>query len=123
MAVYQPGERGSFQAAADLSEKRYHAVKLNTNGELVLAAAGTDNIIGVLDSDTKLGHTGDVVFINGAGSFKARAGAGVTAGDLITSDASGKAVKAAAGDRAFGRAVTTAVTNEIFEYLKVNEKA
>lgn len=123
MATFQPGERSSFQAAADLSTKRYHGVKLNADGDLVLATAGTDNIIGVLDSDTKLGHTADVVLVNGAGTFKVKAGADVAAGALITVNNAGQAVTATSGDRAFGRAIYAAVTGEIFEYLKVNEKA
>lgn len=123
MATFQPDERGSFKAAADLSAKNYHALKLNTNGDVVLATAGTDPIIGVLDGETKLGHTADVVFINGAGSFKVKAGAAIAAGALITADASGKAVTATTGDRAFGRALYAAVDGEIFECMKVNEKA
>lgn len=123
MATYQPGDRGSFEAAADLSTKRYHAVKLNADGAIVLATAGTDAIIGVLDSDTKLGDTGDVVFINGPGSFKAKSGAAIAAGALITAGAGGVAVTATAGDRAFGRALYAAVNGEVFEYIKANEKA
>jgi len=123
MATYQPGERGSFEAAADLSAKRYHGVKLDANGKLVLASAGTDNILGVLDSDTKLGHTADVVLINGAGTFKAKAGAAIAKDALITANASGQAVTAVAGDRAFGRTLAAVASGEVFEYLKVNEKA
>lgn len=123
MAVYQPGERASFEAAADLSAKRYHIVKMNSDRKLVLATDATDAIVGVLDSDAKLGHTADVVLINGTGSFKVKAGANIAADALITTDANGQAVTATTSNRVIGRARYAAVTGEIFEYFKSNEKA
>lgn len=124
MAVTQPGERYSAPAGADLSTKRYHIVKLNSDGAVVLASAATDAILGVLDNSPKLGQTADVVLLNGVGSFKVKsANAGVSKDAYITSDANGQAVATTtSGNRVIGRAVRTTSANEVIEYIKHNEK-
>lgn len=123
MATFQPGERGSFEAGADLTGKRYCAVKLDSNGNVVLATAGTDVIIGVLDSEPRQGATADVVLINGAGTFKAIASANIAKDAFITATAGGQAVgTTTAGHRVFGRTLAAVVQGEVFEYIKANEK-
>lgn len=124
MTAIQPGERYSAPAGADLSTKRYHIVKLNSDGNVVLASAATDAIIGVLDNSPKLGQTADVVLLNGVGTFKVKAAnAGISKDDFITSDANGQAVKTTtSGNRVIGRAVRTTAANEVVEYIKHNEK-
>lgn len=124
MATFQNGDRGSFQAGADLTGKRYHIVKLNSDGEAVLASAATDAIIGVLDSEAKKGGTVDVVLINGQGTFKVKSAGAIAKDAFITSDANGQAVATTTtGNRVIGRNLNAAaVTGEIFEYIKSNEK-
>lgn len=123
MAAIQPGERYSAPAAADLSTKRYHLVKLDANGNVVLATSATDNILGVLDNSPKAGQTADVVLVNGAGSFKVKLGGTVAAGAFLTANADGEAIgTTTAGNRVIGRAVRAGVENEIAEYIKHNEK-
>ncbi|WP_064444439.1 DUF2190 family protein [Rhodococcus sp. YH3-3] len=121
---YQPGDRYTAVAGADLTGKRYHIAKLDANGEVVLAAAATDNILGVLDNEVKKGGVAEVVLANGQGTFKVKAANAVIAKDaFITTDASGKAVATTtAGNRVIGRAVRAGVANEVIEYVKHNEK-
>lgn len=72
---YQPGDRYTAVAGADLTGKRYHIVKLNSAGEVVLASAATDAIIGVLDNEVKQGGVAEVVLANGQGTFRVKAAA------------------------------------------------
>ena len=84
----------SYQAAADIPAYRF--VKF-TDGSVELASAGTDNIIGISE---ELGNTtGCVADVYIAGSFaEIEAGEAFLAGDALTSDANGKAVKATKAD-------------------------
>ncbi|WP_156666213.1 hypothetical protein [Rhodococcus sp. HS-D2] len=123
MAAVQPGERYSAPAAADLSTKRYHLVKLDANGEVVLATSATDNILGTLDNSPRLGQTADVVLANGVGSFKVKLGANASAGAFLTANGDGEAIgTTTTGNRVIGRLVRAGVENEIAEYIKHNEK-
>lgn len=122
--MFQPGDRYTAVAGADLTGKRYHIVKLDANGKVVLAAAATDALLGVLDNEPKLGGVAEVLTINGQGTFKVKAAnAAITKDAYITSDAAGKAVATTtAGNRVLGRAVRAFVANEVGEYIKANEK-
>lgn len=124
MATFQNGDRGSFPAGADLTGKRYHIVKLDSNGAVVLATAGTDAIIGVLDNEPKAGGTAEVVLINGQGTFKVKAGADIAKDAYITAGSGGlAAATTTSGHRVIGRnLIAAAVNGEVFEYVKSNEK-
>ena len=84
----------SYQAAADIAAYRF--VKF-AEGGVVQAAAGTDNIIGVSEElKNTAGYATDVYI---AGSFaEIEAGGAFSAGEALTSDADGKAVKATKTD-------------------------
>lgn len=123
MATTTAGDRLTAPAGADLTGKRYCLVKEDASNNIVLATAGTDNIIGVLDSEGKLGDSVDVVLINGSGTFKVKASATITAGASLTATTGGLAVSTTTtGHRVFGKARRAAVTNEVTEYIKANEK-
>lgn len=123
MSAFQPGERYSATAAVDLTGKKYHIVKLDANGKVVLASAATDAIIGVLDNEPVAGRTADIVLLNGAGSFKVRIAANTAKDAYITTDANGKAVvTSTAGHRVIGRLVRAGSAGAIAEYIKLNEK-
>ncbi|WP_425005757.1 hypothetical protein [Mycolicibacterium sp. S3B2] len=109
---------------ADLTGKRYHIVKLDSSGNVVLATAATDAILGVLDNEPKLGAVADVVLINGQGTFRAKAANSTISKDAyITTNGSGQAVATTtAGNRVIGRAVRDFAANEIGEYIKSNER-
>lgn len=122
--MFQPGDRYTAEAGADLTGKRYHIVKLNADGKVILATAATDVILGVLDNEPVLGAVADVVLANGQGTFRVKAANATIAKDaFITSDANGKAVATTTtGNRVIGRAVRAFAANEIGEYVKANEK-
>lgn len=123
MTAYQDGGRYSAPAGADMTGNRYKFVKLNSSGQVVLATGATDAILGVLDNEPISGRTADVVLLNGAGTFKVKAGGTIAKDAYITCNASSVAVATTnAGDRVCGRAVTAAVSGDVVEYIKSNEK-
>lgn len=64
-------------------------------GRILAGAAGADKVFGVTtDVDAVLGEPADVIHL---GEAKVVAGAAFAAGDLLMSDASGRAIVAAAG--------------------------
>lgn len=72
-------------------------------GKVVAAAAAADKLIGVTtDVDAVLGERADVIHL---GEAKVVAGAAFAAGDLLMSDASGRAIVAAAAAGANVRTV------------------
>lgn len=92
MAQFNPasGER-TFKAGADLSAKQYYIVKLDTvQNQVVLAAAATDKLLGVL-LNAPVANQEARVHMN-TGTVKVVAGAAITLGAYVTSDGSGKAV-------------------------------
>jgi hypothetical protein len=77
-------------AAADLSTKQFYGVKIDSNGKAALAAAG-EFAIGILQNNPALGVAATVRI---SGASKGIAGAAITAGALVTTDANGKIVTA-----------------------------
>lgn len=123
MATHTEGNYLSRAAGADLSAKQYYIVKTDASGNIVLAAAGTDKILGVLNNAPKNTDTADVAVISGNGTGKVIAGGSIAKDAYLTSDASGKAVATTTGgDIVFGRALAAASSGDVFEYLKLNEK-
>jgi hypothetical protein len=90
----------SFPASADVAGKRF--VKFSdaaNSAKVAQAAAATEPLIGVSDAmGAKTGGMCDVIL---AGTGEVQLGGTVAAGDYLTSDANGKAVKlvGAAGER------------------------
>ena len=123
MTSFRQGDYDSREAGADLSTKQYYVVKTDSNGKYILATAATDAIAGVLVNAPKLGETADVANINGSGTFKVLAGGTIAKDASLTTDANGKAIATTTtGNRVFGRAVAAAVSGDIVEYRKSNEK-
>lgn len=123
MTAFQPGERYSATAGADLTGKQHHIVKLDANGKVVLATAATDAILGVLDNAPVAGRTADVVLLNGAGTFKVKLAANSAKDAYLTTNGSGEAVATTtAGNRVIGRLVRAGSAGAIGEYIKLNEK-
>ena len=90
-------------AGADLSGKLHYIVKLDTSGNVVLAAAASDSILGVIREEATSGNPATVQF---GGIAKVIAGGTITTGAAVTSDGSGKAVAASAGNRILGIALS-----------------
>ena len=109
----------SFKAAVDIPAHRL--VKFGSvEGEVTLATAGTDNVIGVSDDvDTDAGNIIDICV---SGLRKVQYGGTVTQGDSLTAGTDGKAVKAtsseSATDNVFGQALASAAADEI-DYMVI----
>lgn len=91
------------------------------DGTVVQASAATDGVFGVSDigEDAEGEHT-DIIMSDSA---EVEYGGAVTRGDLLTADAEGKAVKAAAGNRSIGVALVSGVAGDIGEVMISQGKA
>lgn len=125
MAAFREGNYISRETAVDHSANQYKLVKLDATNKIVLAAATSDAILGVLETVGKAGTTVSVVLVNGSGTFKVKTGGAITQGQYLTTNASGLAVAATqttAGSqpavRVFGRALATSVSGDVVEYEK-----
>lgn len=99
----------------------YRFVKFSKENTVETATAGTDNIIGINDgvfSDvndvTDVALAGEIAEILSGGSF--------SAGDALTSDAEGKAVKATSADNIGAIALQDATEGDVINALVVNQR-
>jgi hypothetical protein len=107
------GEAPPLAAGADLSAKQYYIVKLDSDRAYVLAAAGTDKIMGVLQNKPTSGKT---CLVYNRGKVPVIAGDTIAIGDLLTSNGDGKAIATTTGDdMAFAIATQAAASGDIFE--------
>lgn len=100
----------SFEAGGDLSAKQYYGVTLNSSGQVAVAGVSdeAEQPIGVLqDKPDTAGHVAQVRLL---GITKASIGSGgVTAGDLLATEADGQFVTASGvTTRVVGIALETA---------------
>lgn len=112
-----------IDSSGDLQTKQFYIVKLDTatQGGVLLAAAASDQIIGVLQNKP---GTGSISGVNHAavvrilGISKVIAGGTVAVGDWLTSDANGKAVATTtAGDYVIGRSLNAGSSGDIISVL------
>lgn len=114
----QPNLLTGKKAGADLSASSnlWKAVKLDANGDIVLATAGTG--IGFLANLPESGDFAEVAVIGGGA--KGVSAASLNEGDNLKSDANGDLVAATvANDLVIAIALESAVDNDIFEVLPV----
>jgi hypothetical protein len=104
-----PATLYSKLAGADLSSAQYRLIKMaSTAGEVIAAAAGTDDIVGVLQNDPA---DGEVALIGVGGVMKAQAQASLSVGDWLTSDSTGRLTATTTdGDVVVGTALEASVT-------------
>lgn len=117
MAIEQVVEGLQFapNAGADLSGKLHLLVKMSADFTVVLAAAGSDQVVGVLREENT---SGNPVTVQYGGIGKVVAGGTIVAGNRLTSDGSGKAVATTtAADKVIGVALMGADANDIFSFL------
>ena len=101
----------SFEADAAIARRRI--VKHDTTDDLVIqAAAAADKLLGVVDI-AQAGADGERVDVVLVGVAEVEYGGTVARGDLLTSDADGKAVVGAAGNRIIGEAMVSGVDGDI----------
>jgi len=104
------------RAGADLSAKVFYLAKMGTDGRIVLAAAGTDVVLGPIREGATENNPVTVQF---SAVGKCIAGGTITAGDKLVSDGNGKAIAGSAGNYFFGIAAMAADADEIFSFLFV----
>ncbi|HLT92465.1 MAG TPA: hypothetical protein VKZ85_16140 [Woeseiaceae bacterium] len=93
MGTEQFGPYISKRAGADLRDKQYYAVVLDTDGEIQVATSGVG--IGILVDNPNEGEYGTIQVAEGA---KWVAAGAINPGTYVTSDANGRAIPASAGD-------------------------
>lgn len=89
--------KASFVAGGDLSSAQYKFVKLDSSGDVVVAAATTDRPIGVLQNDPASGEIAEVTIVGGT---KVVAGGSASVGNPVFTSASATAVTATIGSAA-----------------------
>ncbi len=105
----------SFTAGAAITAGRI--VKFGAlDGVVAHAAAAADFLVGVADYDAVSGARVDVIL---TGAAEVVLGATVVRGALLTADANGRAVTAAAGNRIIGVAMQSGVANDVIDVLLV----
>lgn len=120
--AYEEALQGiSLPAGADLSAvaKQYTAVKLATAGVIAASVAG-EQVTGILQNGPKLGDPAKVGF---SGVSKARAGAAITKGALVTTRADGTIGPAASTNFVIGQALEAAAANDVISVLLVPASA
>jgi hypothetical protein len=109
MAVETPGRSiGTQRAAADLSVKanfQYRAVVLDSTGRIARNTSAGGKIFGILQNDPALNQAATVMI---DGVSKMRAGAALTVGAKVMSDAAGRAVLATTGLNIIGTCLIAA---------------
>lgn len=103
-------------AAADLSAKQYHFVKLDANGKAAVIAADTDRPIGVLQNAPESGEEAEVLVVGGT---KLQASAAIDEGAILGTTSAGEAVTRVVSTDSTKYILGTAVTaagadNELF---------
>jgi hypothetical protein len=82
-------EKSMVCGAADLDTKRYYVMKQHTDGTVIIAAAATDAIIGVLQNKPKIGEPALIRF---GGTTKVISGGAINPGAWVTSDGNGAVI-------------------------------
>jgi hypothetical protein len=120
MAAYEEGQMkiGTLSAAADLSGKQYHLVKLASATTVNVCSAITDVPIGVLQNKPESGETAEITYI---GVTKIVADGTIAAGNSLGTSADGQADAIAAGTDTtvylVGTAIGAASAGETFTAL------
>lgn len=120
MAAYEESQMkiGTLKAAADLSAKQYHLVKLASATTVNVCSAITDIPIGVLQNKPESGEVAEITFI---GVTKIVADGTIAAGNNLGTSADGQADAIAAGTdttvRLVGTAIGAASAGETFTAL------
>lgn len=110
---------GSLAAAADLSGSQFCFAKVTAADTVNITTAATDFAVGVIQNKPT---SGQAVQLGHLGITKVKAGAGITAGDRLTSDSSGRAIATTtSGNRYYAIATQTVTTaNQLVSAVLVN---
>ncbi len=101
MAVEGPQVKWTFNAGADLRTHQFKFVKLDANGDVILASAAGESCVGVLLNKPNTGEQAEVCV---HGICKVQADAALNEGDRIATSADAQAKAASALVQATGAA-------------------
>jgi len=101
-------------AGANLTGKAMYIAKVAADGDIELAAAATDAILGVIREENVADRPATVQM---GGVGKVICGGAVVAGNLLTSDGNGKAIAASATNRVLGMALMNGDANDVISVL------
>lgn len=97
------------------------AVKLNGSGQIIVATAATDKIIGVTVGKVAALETGTVRLRSATGTTRVKAGGTIAVGDRLTSNGSGQAIATTtAANEVIGMAVEAGVSGDFVEMIPAN---
>jgi len=121
MSHFVEGNLKTFTVgAADIAQGS--AVKLSS-GKIVVAAAATDVILGVIDSKAYANGQIDVHLRSTNGTLCILAGGTIAAGDAVTSNASGVGIATTtAGNQIIGYAVEAGTSGKFVELMPSTAK-
>lgn len=103
MAEFQDLEALTAEAAADLSSKRYHIMRLSGRLQTNQASDATgSSVFGVLQNAPKQGEAATLAY---RGMSKVVAGGAISVNAIVTTNGSGRAAAVASGQMAVGRAL------------------
>lgn len=104
----------SAPAAANLSDKQFLFLKMDNTGAVAVAGDG-ELVCGVLQNTPDA--AGKSCTVGHLGIAKVKAGGAITAGAVVASDGTGKAVAAGSGKGGAGIAMETAAENDLVRVL------
>lgn len=119
MAYEIPGLTFTLPAAADLSGSQFRFVNVDANAKAAVPAAG-GAVIGVRNNKPKANEATTIVH---SGISIVEAGGAVAAGAEVTTDATGRAIAPAAGNRVAGVALETASGAGVFIAVLLSPRA
>lgn len=115
MATFSESSVKAFPAA--VAHIKGTAVKLS-GGYIVVATAGTDDIIGVIDTPNDAGYQANVRLRSASGTAVGRAGGNIAIGDYVTATTGGELIATTtAGNQVVGVALEAAADNGEFEFM------
>lgn len=108
----------TIKATEDMSAKQFYIAKAVASSGvcgMAVATAATNNLLGVNLGKPTSGQYAEVAMRSKGGKCPVIYGGTVTAGDLLTTNSSGKAITATDGDAILGVATKSGVVNDIGE--------
>jgi hypothetical protein len=104
----------SLDAASDLSAKKFYLAKGSGTFGCDLAGAASEDLLGPIQNAPESGQAAEIRIL---GISKVECGGTISIWDKVTSDANGKAVTAADGERYCGLAMEAGVSGRIIAIL------
>jgi hypothetical protein len=104
----------TLEAGQDLSTRQFCCVTVAADGQIDPTGAGA-LVDGILQNNPST--VGEAATVALGGISRVLAGGNITTGDLLASDANGRAVTATSGQEIFGKALGPGVNNQVIPVL------